>query len=78
MEASGTYGPLGIFTVGMGAVATTLMAGVELIRRGRRSPVGSYTQLGWMVGPDGTRQRVADAVGLSPLADLVFGGVDLI
>ncbi|MBI5689768.1 MAG: inositol-3-phosphate synthase [Verrucomicrobia bacterium] len=71
-------GTLGIFTVGMGAVATTLMAGVELIRRGRRPAVGSYSQLGWLSGPEGPPRRVAEAVGLTPLRDLVFGGVDLI
>jgi myo-inositol-1-phosphate synthase len=62
----------------MGAVATTLMAGVELIRRGQRPAVGSYTQLGQIAGPDGARRRVADAVGLGALQDIVFGGVDLI
>lgn len=70
--------PLGIFTVGMGAVATTLMAGVELIRRGQRPAVGSYTQLGFLTMPDGRRQRVAEVLPLARLDDVVFGGIDLV
>jgi myo-inositol-1-phosphate synthase len=69
---------LGVFTIGMGAVATTLMAGVELARRGRRTPVGSYTQLGSFAAADGTRRPVHEALGLAPLQNLVFGGLDLI
>lgn len=69
---------LGVFTVGMGAVATTLMAGVELVRSGRRPPVGAYTQLGWIEGRDGQRRRVAEVLPLARLEDLVFGGIDLV
>jgi myo-inositol-1-phosphate synthase len=54
------------------------MAGVEMIRRGQRPPVGSYTQLGQIAGRDGTSRPVAEAVGLAPLSDIVFGSVDLI
>ncbi len=39
-------GKLGVLTVGMGAVATTFMAGVDLVRRRKSHPVGSLTQLG--------------------------------
>ena len=39
-------GKLGVLTVGMGAVATTFMAGVDLVRRNAGHPVGSITQLG--------------------------------
>lgn len=76
--ASGPGERLGIFTVGMGAVATTLMAGVELIRRGQRPAVGSYTQLGFIAGANGDRRRVHEALALPPLDSLVFGGVDLV
>src|SRR5690349_8787167 len=41
-----TAGRLGILMVGMGAVASTFIAGVELIRRGAATPVGSLTQMG--------------------------------
>ena len=39
-------GKLGILLPGMGAVATTFMAGVEAIRRGLSKPIGSLTQKG--------------------------------
>ena len=39
-------GKLGVLTPGMGAVGTTVMAGVELVRRGQSQPVGSLTQMG--------------------------------
>ena len=39
-------GKLGILLPGMGAVATTFMAGVELVRKKKAQPVGSLTQMG--------------------------------
>ena len=39
-------GKLGILIPGMGAVATTFIAGVEAIRRGISKPIGSLTQMG--------------------------------
>ena len=39
-------GKLGVLLPGMGAVSTTFMAGVELVRKGESLPVGSLTQLG--------------------------------
>ena len=39
-------GKLGVMVVGMGAVATTLIAGVEAVRRGFAKPIGSMTQMG--------------------------------
>ena len=38
-------GKLGVMIPGMGAVATTLIAGVEAVRRGLAQPVGSLTQM---------------------------------
>lgn len=69
---------LGIFTIGMGAVATTLFAGVELCRRSGRPAIGSCTQLGRLPDGRGGEGRVADLLPLASLADLEFGGVDLI
>jgi myo-inositol-1-phosphate synthase len=69
---------LGIFTVGMGAVATTMMAGVELVRKGLRQPVGSFTQLGTIPDANGKPRKVSEALPLAALDSLVFGGVDLI
>ncbi|MCV4777817.1 inositol-3-phosphate synthase, partial [Escherichia coli] len=39
-------GELGVLLVGLGAVSTTFVAGVEAIRRGLASPIGSLTQMG--------------------------------
>jgi myo-inositol-1-phosphate synthase len=64
---------------GMGAVATTLMAGAELIKKGLAEPVGSLTQLGTIRLGKRTEDRVPkikDFVPLTGLEDLVFGGWD--
>lgn len=39
-------GKLGVMIPGMGAVATTFVAGVEAIRKGLAKPIGSLTQMG--------------------------------
>src|SRR4051812_30436419 len=39
-------GKLAVLTPGMGAVASTLYAGVEAVKRGLAKPIGSYTQMG--------------------------------
>jgi myo-inositol-1-phosphate synthase len=64
---------------GMGAVATTLVAGVELVRKGLAEPVGSLTQLGTLRLGKRTENRVPrikDFVPLAGMGDLVFGGWD--
>src|SRR5690606_41079110 len=38
-------GRLGVLLPGLGAVATTFIAGVEAVRRGRAQPIGSLTQM---------------------------------
>src|SRR5215467_1640931 len=73
-------GKLGILTPGMGAVATTFMAGVELVRKGKAQPVGSVTQLGTIrLGKrtEGRSPLVKEFVRLADLNDLVFGGWDI-
>jgi myo-inositol-1-phosphate synthase len=73
-------GKLGILTPGMGAVATTFMAGVEAIRRGMSKPIGSLTQMGTIrLGKrtDGRSPLIKDFVPLAKLEDIVFGGWDL-
>jgi myo-inositol-1-phosphate synthase len=65
---------------GMGAVSTTFMAGVELVRRGESVPVGSLTQLGTIrLGKrtEGRVPKIKDLVPLAKLDDLVFGGWDV-
>ena len=65
---------------GMGAVSTTFMAGVELVRTGKSKPVGSLTQMGTIrLGKrtEGRTPRIKEFVPLSGLNDLVFAGWDI-
>jgi myo-inositol-1-phosphate synthase len=73
-------GKLGILLPGMGAVATTFIAGVQAIRRGLGKPIGSVTQLGHIrIGKrtDGTSPAIKDYVSLANLSDIAFGGWDI-
>ncbi len=73
-------GKLGVLLPGMGAVASTFVAGVMLARRGLAAPIGSLTQMGTIrLGrrDEGRSPRIADFVPLAKLDDLVFGGWDL-
>jgi myo-inositol-1-phosphate synthase len=73
-------GRLGVLTPGMGAVSTTFMAGVELVRRGESAPVGSLTQLGTIRLGKRTESRtpkINEFVPLAKLDDIVFGGWDV-
>jgi myo-inositol-1-phosphate synthase len=63
-------GRLAVFCVGLGAVGTTLIAGVESIRAGSGQPVGSLTQLGTVRLGRRDEQRVVRASDLVPLAPL--------
>ncbi len=72
-------GKLGVLTPGMGAVSTTFMAGVELVRRGEALPVGSLTQMATIrLGKrtEGRTPKIKEFVPLANLEDLVFGGWD--
>ena len=73
-------GKLGVLCVGLGAVTSTLIAGVELARRGMAEPIGSLTQLGTIRLGTRTENRVPlirDFVSLAQLDDLVFGAWDV-
>src|SRR5436853_1828234 len=73
-------GKLGIMIPGMGAVATTFMAGVEAIKKGVAEPIGSLTQMGTIRLGKRTDNRVPlikDFVPLAKLDDLVFGAWDI-
>jgi myo-inositol-1-phosphate synthase len=73
-------GKLGILLPGMGAVATTFIAGVQAIRRGLGKPIGSLTQLGHIrIGKrtDNHSPAIRDYVSLAKLDDIVFGGWDI-
>src|ERR1700722_234484 len=73
-------GKLGIMIPGMGAVATTLIAGVEAIRRGFAKPIGSTSQMATIRLGKRTDSRsplIKDFVPLAHLDDLVFTGWDI-
>jgi myo-inositol-1-phosphate synthase len=72
-------GKLGVLLVGLGAVATTYIAGVENVRRRGAIPIGSLTELGTIRLGKRTDQRaprIRDFVPLAALEDLVFGAWD--
>ena len=72
-------GKLAIFTPGLGAVATTFIAGVERVRRGLSVPIGSLSQMATIrLGKrtDGRSPLIKDFVSLAKLDDIVFGAWD--
>ncbi len=73
-----TPGKLGILMAGMGAIASTLVAGVEAVRMGTGRPLGSLTQLALAPGAT-TRnpQKLYEYLNLNRIQDLVFGGWDI-
>lgn len=73
-------GKLGIMLVGLGAVSTTFIAGVEMIRRGISKPIGSMTQMGHIRLGKRTDKRnpfVKDLVPLAKLEDIEFAAWDI-
>src|SRR6266850_5122713 len=73
-------GRLGVLLVGLGAVSTTFIAGVEAVKKGIGQPVGSLTQMGTIRLGKRTENRVPlikDFVPLAKLQDLVFGAWDI-
>ena len=73
-------GKLGVMMPGMGAVATTFVAGVEAVRKGIAEPIGSLTQMGTIrLGKrtEGRSPRIHDFVPLAPLKNMVFTGWDI-
>src|SRR6202521_6475370 len=79
-EIKPAKGKLGIMIPGMGAVATTFVAGVEAVRKGIAKPIGSLTQMGTVrLGKrvDGRSPKIKEFVPLAGLDDLVFTGWDI-
>jgi myo-inositol-1-phosphate synthase len=80
VDVAPAQGKLGVLLVGLGAVSTTLVAGVEAIKRGISQPVGSLTQMGTIrLGKrtDGRTPLIKDFVPLAGLDDIVFGAWDI-
>jgi myo-inositol-1-phosphate synthase len=79
-EIAPARGKLGILLVGLGAVSTTVIAGVHAIRKKLAPPVGSLTEMGTIrLGKrtDGRSPRIREFVDLAVLDDIVFGGWDI-
>ncbi|UCC38689.1 MAG: inositol-3-phosphate synthase [Candidatus Aminicenantes bacterium] len=73
-------GKLGVLMPGLGAVATTFIAGIAAIKKGISLPIGSLTQLGTIRLGKRTEKRVPmikDFIELAGINDLVFGGWDI-
>lgn len=73
-------GRLAVLIPGLGAVATTLIAGVEAVKQGLGKPIGSLTQIGTVRLGKRTEARaplIRELVPLAPLDQLVFGGWDV-
>ncbi len=73
-------GKLGILIPGLGAVATTFIAGVLAVRKGHGQPIGSLTQMSNIrLGKrtDNNYPKIKDFVPLAGLDDLEFGGWDV-
>jgi myo-inositol-1-phosphate synthase len=80
VEIAPARGKLGIMLVGLGAVSTTLIAGVFAIRKGLSQPIGSLTQMGTIrLGKrtEGRSPKISDLFPLAGLDDIVFGGWDI-
>lgn len=81
VEIAPAEGKLGVLLPGMGAVGTTVIAGVLAIRRGLAQPIGSLTQMGTIrVGKrtDDNVQLIRDYLPLADLNDIAFGGWDVV
>ena len=73
-------GKLGILLPGMGAVATTFIAGVYAVNKGISKPIGSTTQMGTIrIGKrtDNNTQLIKDFIPLADIKNIAFGGWDL-
>jgi myo-inositol-1-phosphate synthase len=73
-------GRLGVLLVGLGAVSTTLIAGVHAIRKQLAAPIGSLVELGTIrLGKrtEGRSPRIRELFDLAALDDIVFGGWDI-
>ena len=72
-------GRLGVLTVGLGAVASTLIAGVELVKRGLAEPIGSLALMDTIRLGKRTDDRnplIKDFAPIAALDDVVFGAWD--
>ncbi|MBL4687907.1 MAG: inositol-3-phosphate synthase [Nannocystaceae bacterium] len=80
-KAKPHQGKLLVLTPGLGAVATTFIAGVEAVRNGNGDPIGSLSQMQTIrIGPrsENNAPAIKDFADLAPLSDLCFAGWDVV
>jgi len=80
LEIEKPKGKLGVLLVGLGAVATTFIAGILAIKKKLTKPFGSITQMQTIRLGKRTEKRtplIKDFVPLADINDLVFGGWDI-
>ena len=73
-------GKLGVLIPGMGAVATTFMAGVFAANKGLALPIGALTQMGTIRIGKRTEPKnplIKDFIPLADTKDIAFGGWDI-
>jgi len=79
-EIKNPEGKLGVLIPGLGAVSTTFIAGVMMIRRGQNKPIGSLSQMGKLrtgTGDNAKEVNIKDFISLADLKDMEFGGWDI-
>lgn len=79
MNIAPATGRLGVLLPGLGAVASTTIAGVESVRTGLSVPIGSVSQMAHIrLGKkeEGRNPLIKEFVPIATLDDLVFGGWD--
>ena len=79
LDIAPATGRLGVLTPGMGAVASTFIAGVIAARRGLTAPIGSVSQMAHIRLGDRESDRnplIREFAPLAELDDIVFGGWD--
>ncbi len=80
VEIKPVSGKLGVLTPGLGAVATTFIAGTIAVRKGLGKPIGSLVEMGTIrLGKrtDNRTPMIKEFVELASIDDIVFGGWDL-
>jgi len=80
IEIAAPTGKMGVLLIGLGAVSTTFIAGVEAIKKGLGKPIGSLTQMGTVRLGKRTEKRIpkiAEVVPLAGMNDLVFAAWDI-
>ncbi len=80
IEIKSPDGKLGVLIPGLGAVSTTFIAGVMMIRKGLNKPIGSLSQMGKLrtgTGDNAKEVDIKEFISLASLKDMEFGGWDI-